>query len=140
MKFSSLEEYGLRCLLRIAKDDSGNGMTIMEISKAEGLSIHNTAKLLRILRMNGFLDSERGQDGGYKLAKPAEMILIDEVINVLGGKFYQENFCSTHAAENKFCTISVDCSLRVVWKSVQEAVDKVLNNISLRDLLIGIGK
>jgi len=50
MKFSAQEEYGLRCLLRIAGSKSPNGLTIPEISTVEGLTQANTAKILRILR------------------------------------------------------------------------------------------
>jgi len=54
MKFSAQEEYGLRCLLRIAYSKSPNGITIPEISEIEKLSQANVAKLLRILRLGGF--------------------------------------------------------------------------------------
>ena len=47
MKFSTQEEYGLRLLLRIAKSDSPNGLTIPELSEVEGLSAANTAKIFQ---------------------------------------------------------------------------------------------
>jgi len=78
MKFSTQEEYGLRILLRIARDANGKGLTIPEISTAEGMTIHNTAKLLRILRIGGFLTSFRGQIGGYTLTKPANEIYLKD--------------------------------------------------------------
>ncbi len=53
MKFSTQEEYGLRLLLRIGKDNSDNGMTIPELSELEGLSEANVAKILRILKARG---------------------------------------------------------------------------------------
>ncbi len=70
MKFSSQEEYGLRCLLRIARDGEEKGLTIPEISQAEGITNPNAAKLLRILRLGGFLDSSRGQRGDILLPNP----------------------------------------------------------------------
>ena len=71
MKFSTQEEYGLRLLLRIAKSDSPNGLTIPEISELEGLSTANVGKILRMMRLAGYIESARGQTGGYKLKKPA---------------------------------------------------------------------
>jgi len=79
MKFSTQEEYGLRCLLRICKAEP-KGLTITEISGMEGLSTAHVGKLLRILRMGEFIDSERGQNGGYKLSRPAEKIIIGEFL------------------------------------------------------------
>ena len=57
MKFSTQEEFGLRLLLRIAKSDSSPGLTIPEISELEGISIANAGKILRILRLAGFIES-----------------------------------------------------------------------------------
>ncbi len=136
MKFSSQEEYGLRCLLRIARDGSDKGLTIPEISVAEGLTTHNTAKLLRVLRLGGFLDSSRGQAGGYSLSRPANEILIGSVLSILGGKLYDGEFCTTHSGGIKdICTNSIDCSIRSLWQMLQNAVDGVLKNMTLKDLI-----
>ena len=61
MKITAQEEYGLRILLRIARASNSDGLTIPEISEAEGLSTHNVAKLCRILRLAGFIRSSRGK-------------------------------------------------------------------------------
>ncbi len=86
MKFSTQEEFGLRLLLRIAKSDSSPGLTIPEISELEGISIANAGKILRILRLAGFIESARGQTGGYNLKKPANEIIVNDVLVALGGK------------------------------------------------------
>jgi Rrf2 family protein len=135
MKFSSQEEYGIRCLLRIARESGDKGLTIPEISKAEGISTHNTAKILRVLRLGGFLESSRGQIGGYTLSRPANEILISEVLSTLGGKLYDAEFCNSHTGEMKICTNSIDCSIRSLWQMLQNSIDGVLKNISLKDLI-----
>ncbi len=136
MKFSTQEEYGLRLLLRIAKFYSvGKTLTIPEISKAEKISHHNVGKILRILRMGGFLIAERGQIGGYTLSRPPEQIKIKDVLYVLGGKLYDDSFCQIHAGSTSFCTNSIDCSLRSLWKVIQDAIDSIIENITLKDLL-----
>ena len=135
MKFSSQEEYGLRCLLRVAKDGSGKGLTIPEISKAEGITTHNTAKILRVLRLGGFLESSRGQIGGYSLSRPSDEILVSEVLNALGGRLFDEEFCNSHSGEKKICTNSIDCSIRSLWQMLQQSVDNVLSRITLKDLI-----
>lgn len=135
MKFSTQEEYGLRCLLRIGKSKSQNGLTIPEISELEGLSTANVAKLLRTLRIGGFIEATRGQSGGYKLARSANDINIGEVLTVLGGKLFEEDFCSSHSGIENICTNSVDCSIRSLWRTIQTLVDSVLVKTSLKDLL-----
>lgn len=135
MKFSTQEEYGLRCLLRISKSDSPNGLTIPEISQLEGLSTANVGKILRLLRLGGFIESARGQTGGYKLTRPADDIIVGEVLEVLGGKLFQENFCNDHSGNEMICTNSIDCAIRSLWKTIQNLLDGVLRKMTLRDLI-----
>jgi Rrf2 family protein len=135
MKFSTQEEYGLRLLLRIAKSESQHSLTIPELSEVEGLSSANTAKILRALRLAGFIDSARGQTGGYKLNQPADKILISDVLTALGGKLYESNFCDLHSGVENICNNSIDCSIRSIWKTVQNVLDSVLSKFTLQDLL-----
>jgi Rrf2 family protein len=135
MKLSSQEEYGLRCLLHIGRQPAGGSLTIPEISRAEGISEPYAAKLLRILRQEGFINSVRGQSGGYALARPPAEIVIGEVLAALGGRFYESDFCERHAGTEDLCTHGVDCSIRTLWMALQGAVDRVLNKITLADLL-----
>jgi len=135
MKFSTQEEYGLRLLLRIAKSDSPNGLTIPELSEVERLSPANTAKILRALRLAGFIESARGQTGGNKLSQPSDRIVISDVLTALGGKLYESNFCDLHSGMENVCTNSIDCSIRSVWKTIQNVLDDVLSKFTLQDLL-----
>ncbi len=135
MKISAQEEYGLRILIRIASSEKPDGLTIPEISKAEGLSQHNVAKLCRILRISGFINSSRGQAGGYFLSRPADKIIISEVLNDLGGQLFGDDFCASHSGIEDSCTNTVDCSARYVWQLIQDAIDRALANLTLGDLI-----
>ena len=135
MKFSTQEEYGLRCLIRIAKSKSPNGLTIPEISELEGLSTAHVAKLLRILRLGEIIESSRGQTGGYKLSRAPEEIIIGDVLEALGGKLYESSFCDIHSGVQNICTNSIDCSIRSLWSKVQSLLDSVLDKLTLKDLL-----
>ena len=135
MKLSSQEEYGLRCLLRIARQSESGSITIPEISQAEGISVSYVAKLTRILRRGGFVKSARGQAGGYNLARPASEVVVGEAMAFLGGRIYEPGFCEQHSGTEHVCTHSVDCSIRSLWRTVQLVVDQVLSKTTLRDLL-----
>ena len=135
MKFSSQEEYGLRCLLEIARSGPGVSATIAEISEAEGLSQAYAAKLLRILRLRGFVESVRGQEGGYTLAKPEDRIFISDVLAALGGRFYKPGFCEHFSGSVETCAHTLACSIRPLWHRVQTAIDEVLGQTTLADLL-----
>ena len=135
MKFSAQEDFGMRLLLRIAKSKSLNGLTIPELSELEGISIANAGKILRILRLAGFIESARGQTGGYKLKIPANKIIVKDVMTVLGGKLFESGFCEQHAGISNICTNTIDCSIRSLWRTIQSMIDDVLKQITLQDLL-----
>jgi len=135
MKITAQEEYGLRILLRVASCKSGDGMSISQLSEAEGISSHYVAKLTRELRMAGFINSTPGNKGGYVLAGPADTININKVLKALGGALYDKEFCESHAGALQLCTNSVNCSSRSLWKMIQFTVDQLLDKITLYDLV-----
>ena len=137
MKLSTQEEYGIRCLLQIGRREqlTGEGLTIPEISQAEGLSGPSVAKTMRNLRLGDFVTSVRGQAGGYRLSRPAEEIVMGEVIAFLGGPLFGPDFCDDRGGGHDNCAHSVACSIRSLWNTVQFVIDQILGRITLRDLL-----
>lgn len=136
MKLSSQEEYGLRCLLRVGREGMEGSVTIPQLSRAEGITEPNVAKMMRLLRQGGFVQSTRGQSGGYSLARPAAEINLGEALACLGGRLYEPGFCDSHTGIERLCTHMPDCSIRSVWRMLQTAVDQVLGRITLKDLLV----
>ncbi|MDX1477372.1 MAG: Rrf2 family transcriptional regulator [Saprospiraceae bacterium] len=135
MKISAKDEYGLRILLRIARHTESEGITIARISEAEGLSEPYVAKITRMLRLSGFVQSTRGTRGGYVLSKPANEIRISEVLRALDGALYDESFCSDHSGKESFCNNSVGCSVRSLWRMLQGKIDQILDSITVADLI-----
>ncbi|MBC6490984.1 RrF2 family transcriptional regulator [Flavihumibacter stibioxidans] len=135
MKITSQEEYGLRILLRIGACRDKQGMNIPQLSEAEGLTQHYVAKLARVLRMGGFINSTPGYKGGYVLAKPAKEIVINDVLKLLGGVVFDKKFCAAHTGSVRICTNSVDCSARSLWQMIQFVLDRLLDRITLHDLV-----
>ncbi|SKA14618.1 RrF2 family transcriptional regulator [Sediminibacterium ginsengisoli] len=135
MKITAQEEYGLRVLIRIGGCSSAEGMSIPQLSEAEGLTSHYVAKLTRSLRLAGFINSTAGNKGGYVLARPAEEIIINDVLKALGGALFDNAFCRTHSGAVKLCNHSVDCSARSLWQMIQYTVDELLNKVTLYHLV-----
>lgn len=135
MKITGQDEYGLRVLNCIARCQVPEGMSIPQLSEAEGLSVHYVAKLTRLLRIAGLINSTRGHIGGYVLAKPANKITVNQALNALGGKLFDANFCNEHTGILKVCTSTGNCSTRSLWKMVQFTIDQLLNKVTLQDLI-----
>jgi Rrf2 family protein len=135
MKLSAQEEYGLRCLLRVAGAESGESVAIPTIAAAEALSIAYVGKLMSVLRHGEFVASVRGQAGGYVLSRPPEEIAVADVLTLLGGRLFEPGFCDEFPGLERICTHSIDCSMRSLWRSIQRAIDRSLAGITLKDLL-----
>src|SRR5467141_5454958 len=101
MRLTSQEEYGLRCLLRVARGQES--MTTPEIAVREGLTQAHVHKLMRLLRRGGMVKSVRGRKGGYQLARPAEQINVGAALASLGDSLYSTEFCSEHRGITRTC-------------------------------------
>jgi Rrf2 family iron-sulfur cluster assembly transcriptional regulator len=135
MKISAQEEYGLRCLLQLARAEvHGESLTIGQIAALEGISVANAGKLMWILNKAGLVQSQRGTKGGYRLSKPAERIRLNEVITVLD-KERVEAHCKSYAGILDSCVHTGDCGIRPVIVELHQIVDKALSEITLAQLL-----
>lgn len=135
MKFSSTEEYGLRCMLQMAKKGPKGNTTIVELSQKEKMTTAYVAKIMSALRRGGLVKSIRGQSGGYQLARPAEAINVSDVLTALGGKFFsKEEYCSP-TSDHMACVHSMDCAIRSVWVGLEMAMTNYLTKCRLSDLV-----
>jgi DNA-binding IscR family transcriptional regulator len=69
------------------------------------------------------------------LADHPDNINIGKVLAALGGRLYDSSFCNKHTGTDNICTHSVDCTMRSIWTSLQNAIDEILGNLTLGDLL-----
>jgi Rrf2 family protein len=135
MKISAQEEYGLRCLVQLARAEAeGESLTLAQIAEREGLSVANAGKLLWILNKAGIVQSQRGTKGGYSLARAAAEIRLHEVIRILDADTV-DSFCKTHAGVMDVCVHTSDCGIRPVIVGLHEVVQKALSEITLAQLV-----
>jgi Rrf2 family protein len=138
MRLSAQEEYGLRCLLQVARHAGDGPVQIVQIAAFEGLSPEYVAKLMRVLRQGGLVVSSRGAAGGYRLARPPAEITLNEAIHALDGPMFPSGFCDTHVGQADRCVHATGCSIRVLWRRVDAALDRILGQITLADLGEGL--
>src|SRR5580658_3411944 len=137
MKFSSTEEYGLRCMLQMAKKGHKGMTTLVELSQKEDLTPAYVAKIMGVLRKGGLVQSLRGQSGGYQLSRPPQEINVNEVLEALGGKFFsREEYCSTPSGDHGNCIHTMDCSIRALWTGLSNAMTGYLGRCKLSDLVV----
>ena len=139
MKITSMEEYGLRCLVRVGAHNAAHGSALpisaQEVAEAEGISLPYAQKLLRTLCSGRLVDSTRGAQGGYVLARPADRISVGDAIRVLGGVIETSSICTRHTGDQETCLRSDECSIRPVWSYLSQFIVSTFDAIPL-ELLI----
>lgn len=133
MKITTQSDYGLRCLLRIAKEKGGS-VSIEEICKSEILSADYIEQLLLRLRRAGFVQSLRGPGGGYVLSKPPKKISLRDVVFALENKPF-ELICKKIRSKDAFCKRRRLCKIKSVWKKINLNIENTLEKIKIADLV-----
>ncbi len=139
MKISAQEEYGVRCLLRLARA-GGGPLTIPEIASAEDLSPSYAGKLLTLLRQQGLVEAERGRTGGYRLTSPPSEIRLGTALLALGEPLFEgDGYCEKHAGPETSgpCVHRGGCGLRGLWEALEGWMRHILDQVTLQDLLTG---
>ncbi len=137
MKITAQEEYGLRCILQLARQEEGTPLMVRDIAEREGLSVAYVEKLLWIISRGGITESVRGPKGGYRLTRPPTEISIGQVMRILGGVPSKDEICSQFTGNHDTCVHHVDCGLRPIWASIADFVHSVFDRIPISVLLQG---
>ena len=128
MRFSTRAGYGLRAAVNLARAYP-NQKSVHGVSREEGISLKYLEQLFRTLRKNKLIQSQKGREGGYVLAKSPAKMKVGEVIEILEGPIVP-----MVCAEGK-CNFGCDCSSSAVWIKLQKQIKKTLYSIKLSDLI-----
>ncbi len=133
MRLTKRGEYALRALIHlgIAQDLGRPMVQIAEIATKENIPIKFLESILVLLKEAGFLDSKRGKEGGYFLAKPQEKIAIGDVVRKLDGPLAPIPCVSQNFYERCNCPDEAHCGLRMLMLDVRNAIANILDKYTL---------
>ena len=117
-----------------APDGNLRIMQINDISELEKIPVKFLEQILLTLKNSGLLQSKRGINGGYYLARPAGEIMLGQIVRVLDGPLAPIRCVSQMAYEPCGCPDEKSCGLRMVMGDVRNAIAGVLDNTSLADV------
>ncbi len=130
LKLTKKADYGLIALKHLAMRNPAETASAKDIADAYGIPLPLLSKILQKLAKSGFLRSEQGTNGGYRLARdPREMTAL-EVIRSIDGPIILTS-CFTEHGE---CHHSGRCSVREPLRKVHDGILRLLNNITIRDI------
>jgi DNA-binding IscR family transcriptional regulator len=90
-----------------------------------------------VLARAGLVESVRGRNGGYRLAREPGGICVSEALAALGGKLYRPaETCDRFSGDHTFCVHTTACSIRSLWSGLQLMLDHVLSGTTLQDLVV----
>jgi FeS assembly SUF system regulator len=129
LRISRLTDYGTMILAYLAQEP-GRRSAASEVASATHVALPTVQKLLKVLARAGLVDSVRGADGGYALARPASNITAAEIVSVLEGPVAVTE-CSAESSE---CELESLCLVGDAWQKINQAICDALEGITLAEL------
>lgn len=135
MRFSAKAEYGIWALLELTLHEGRGPLRVKTISKRHHIPLRFLEQVMSVLKNGGFVESIRGAQGGYILARSAKEITLGEVVKSIEGSL-SPMICISEGDDRQCLQPSEPpgCVLKEVWTEVRNAILVVLNNKTLYQL------
>lgn len=132
MKISKKCQYALRAIFELAWRNNGQPIKIHKIARAQGISPRFTEIILNDLKHAGFVESKRGKEGGYMLAREPKDLTVGEVIEYIQGPIAFAPDASISSGNTAFLGRE---ALKELWKDVNNAVLNVCETKTFANLV-----
>ena len=134
MKLSTKGRYGLRAVLDIALHYEEDTVALSSIAERENISINYLEQLIAKLRKAGIVNSIRGAQGGYVLAKSSEEISVGDILRALEGDLNPVD-CVEVQGNKASCQSAELCVTKYVWKRISDSINSAVDGIMLSELV-----
>ena len=133
MRVSAKSDYALRALIEISTRPSGAAVSAEELGRLQDIPHGFLQAILADMRRAGVVLSQRGQAGGWRLARPAEQITLADVIRSVDGPLV-----SVHGLRPESVTYNDTAGvLQLVWIAARSSLREVLESVTIQDLAEG---
>ena len=131
MKLSTKSRYGIQAMYDLASSGAGEPQPIKTIAERQSIPEAYLEQLIGPLRKSGLVNSVRGAQGGYTLARQPDEITVGEVIRALEGDLNLVDCLS----EDDACGRACSCATRIVWQKLKSGVNQIVDGITLQDMI-----
>ncbi|MBW2476058.1 MAG: Rrf2 family transcriptional regulator [Deltaproteobacteria bacterium] len=132
MRLSTKAQYAVRAMVSLSVHSNGAPIALRDISNWEGISLTYLEQLFVKLRRGQIVNSVRGPGGGYVLARAADQIRVDEIIDSV-----EESLVPVSCMDPKIgCACDDQCVTHTVWNGLGERIRQFLASITLADLTL----
>lgn len=131
MKISTKGRYALRLMIDLALNDTGENVSIKAISARQNISTKYLEQIISMLNRAGYVKSERGSNGGYKLTKKPEEYTVGMILRLTEGSLA---ITTCTEDEQNQCERYGSCPTVHLWEKLNKAISDVVDNITIADL------
>lgn len=131
MKISTKGRYALRLMLDLAVNNTGEPVSLKDIAKRQDISDKYLEQIISVLNKAKYVKSIRGAQGGYILTRRPEEYTVGMILRLTEGSLAPV----ACVEEDNPCEKMQDCATILVWKKMNEAINQVVDNITLEDLM-----
>ena len=132
MKISTKGRYALRLMIDLAIHDQGKCIRIKDIAKRQEISEKYLEQIISILNRAGYIKSVRGPQGGHRLARSPREYTVGMILRLTEGSLAPVECVEE---EETLCPRKQTCATFTVWKKMNDAINNVVDNITLADLV-----
>ncbi|MBR1553852.1 MAG: Rrf2 family transcriptional regulator [Oscillospiraceae bacterium] len=132
MKISTKGRYALRMLLDLATHQEAGYISLKEIAERQNISKKYLEQIVPMLNKGGILRTNRGNKGGYMLARPADSLTVGDILRATEGSLAPVA-CLEYDYND--CPRAEECATLYVWEGLYKVVHEYLDSITLQDIL-----
>lgn len=132
MKISSKGRYALRLMIDLAEHDTGENITLKDISARQEISIKYLEQIVSTLTKAGLLISIRGSHGGYRLMKKPREYTSGDILRVTEGDLIPLDFISK---DKNLSSLSETCPAIGFWSGFEKVINEYVDSVTLEDLV-----
>ncbi|MFA9423611.1 MAG: Rrf2 family transcriptional regulator [Sedimentibacter sp.] len=129
MILSTKGRYGLKAIFELSLNYGLGPVSLKKISEKYDISESYLEQLFAKLKKDGYIDTIRGPQGGYMLAKKPEEITVGMILRTLEGEIKTSDCIS-----NEVCSRESICATRVIFEKIENSINNVIDNITLADM------
>lgn len=131
MKISTKGRYALRVMTDLALNSNGRFITLKEIAARQEISNKYSEQIIAMLNKAGYLETARGNTGGYKLAKKPNEYKIGDILRATEGELAPID-CLTKEGK---CDRKGNCKTYSFWKGLDDTINEYVDSKTLEDLI-----
>lgn len=132
MKVSSRGRYALRIMLDLAINDNGDFISLKDIAQRNGMSIKYSEQIISLLNKAGYLQTARGNNGGYKLNKRPEEYRVGDILRASEGDLAPIGCLED---ETNSCDRKDKCITLPFWEGLDKVINDYVDSKTLADII-----